>query len=147
MRKNSANKLKNFFRDQLVIKARQEGMRYVDIAKKFKISGERVRQIVSPDEKIPRPPRYCNTHKNAYWNTCKYCRIVQLAPSFYTQKRLQKEVSFFRNVKHRGNKEDGIKKSLLVKYLKDKKGMNYLAIAKLLNDDHTSIMYLYRKQV
>jgi len=134
-------------------KLREQGIILSEIAKKFKISNERVRQILL----LPKTNwtnyivnvvnvKYCKTHKKTYLTSCQYCKIKK-----EYKKRINKLADKFLEIEcQRLSRPDRraeivCQRKMLIKYLRDKHRLSFLEIARLLKRDHTSVSSLYYK--
>lgn len=135
----------NFVKRNKRIRELRKTMKLADLAEKFNVSPERIRQIVSTKQ-----TKYCRVHKRRYeWflgeQDCALCRIVHLYPAFLRTMDIEKELRWS-SLYDRG-KEQVFKRSLLVKYLKDEQGWSFARIAKFLKRDYTTVKSLYSKKI
>lgn len=108
-------------------KLKKKGWSKVDISNQLGISSERVRQLLSPKEKVK------IDIKSEYK---KYYKQISSDRTFLLYE--------IRNQTTSGRKKDEVfKKKAMVKYLRGELKLPYLVIAQLLNKDHTTIMHLF----
>ena len=112
------------------------------LANKFKITSERVRQIlVDYHLKLP----YCKIHKRCYKSYCSLCYLLAYYPKLLKRNHINEEVRLLK--KPDRTIETVYARALLVKYLVDNKKMKYSEIGRLLKRDHSTITHLYNKQL
>lgn len=125
-------------RNQKIHEMHSKGISLADISVKFKISPERVRQIVSFE------PNFCLKHSKYFKTTCPYCEIGFIYEQMYSGYSLSQIIELGEELsKLSRNKEDVLKKRIFVKLMRDKFKYSFARIAKVLKKDHTSIINLY----
>lgn len=126
-------------RQQVIYDLKEKGTSINDIASKFTITPERVRQILKRLNYA-----YCKKHNRYVELVCEYCVIEKAYPSKIKNAKLPdilKEIaSIKKNGKHR---ENVIKKKLIIALLHDKLNFSFSAIARFFSNDHTTIIHLY----
>ena len=131
-------------RNKKIKELRKQGLTLSKIAERYKISNERVRQIILP--KLSIDANYCKTHKKTYLTSCQYCEIEN-----EYKKRIDKLADKFLKTEclrlSRQNRTIDLvlQRKILVKHLRDKYKLSFPKIAELLHRDHTSIIALYYK--
>lgn len=132
-------------RNKKIIQLRKKGLNLLQIGKKFKISSERVRQIlIRPTLKYKR----CLKHKSSYLEKCLYCSYENTYKQILSKINdtdLQQEIN--RLSRYDRKKETVIQRTFLIRKLRDKYNLSFNKIAYLLKRDRTSITNLYFKKV
>lgn len=124
-------------RNKQMILLYSDGMNYADLGRRFTLTLERVRQILNPQLKF-----YCKKHKRKHYKSiCELCSLEKE----YLIKIKQNVDKVIQNLSNRRDNLTVTKRKILVKYLRDIKKMSFQQIAKLLDRDYTSILYLYKK--
>ena len=124
---------------------KKKGWTNVLIAKKYKLSPERVRQILNP-----LILQRCKKHDILFEKMCLYCFILEkyskvIEKVLTDKKSIAQE--FFRLSKQDRTKAVIIQRSLLIKAMRDNLRMSFSSISKTLQRDYTSIRNLYFKQL
>lgn len=131
-------------RNKKIKELRKKGFTLGRIAKRYKITNERVRQILLP--KVILETSYCKSHKKTFLTVCQYCEMER-----EYKKRINKlakqslETECIRLSRPDRRVDIVIQRKILVKYLRDRYKMSFPQIARLLKRDHTSISSLYYK--
>ena len=127
-------------RNNEIKKLRKDGWKLKAIGSKFKISQERVRQIVSGKATWQvNGSKLCPIHNRPFREECFHCKIERLYKErLRLADGLEEEIK--RLAKHDRRHEVVIQRRLLIKKLKER-GANASQIAKVLNLDHSSILY------
>lgn len=117
----------------------KEGKSLRQLADKYGITRERVRQIV---DKIEKPPKKCHKHDNKYTNECRYC-LIEEQYKMISRLDIKTEIEY---VKQHGREKDTIlRKQLLIGRLIDKEKLSIRKVGYLLDNDHTTILHHYKK--
>lgn len=115
-----------------------KGMTISEISQKFKISAERVRQVLVFE------PNYCLKHSKYFKDICPYCEVEITYKEMYQNRSLDElEILGKELRKLKRDKVEVIKKRIFTRIMKDKYNFNFSEIAKLLRKDRTTIMNLY----
>ena len=131
-------------RNKKIKELRKQGLNLSKIAERYKISSERVRQILLP--KLSIDANYCKTHKKTYLTSCQYCEIEKQYRgriNKLTDKFLKVEC---RRLSRQNRKADIVlQRKIFIKHLRDKYKLSFPQIGRLLKRDHTSVVALYHK--
>ena len=122
-------------RNREIQELRNSGLTYKKIGEKFKITSERVRQIL--DTKILKPDRDLVLRVLKI----KYKKIFN---DKLTQKQLLEDIEYLSKEGRKG--EDVARRNVLIKYLHDELELPFLKIGVLLHRNHTTIIYSYYSQ-
>jgi len=117
-------------RNSEIKKLHKKGFTLEKISKKFSITSERVRQIIS-DHKSKKKELYASIEK-------QYKDFLKTGLS---EKQINEEAFHFTRAGR--NKATIIKKRLYIRYMKDKHKLSFRKIGILLGRDHTTIIDLY----
>lgn len=130
-------------RNKKIFKLHEKGLTLTAIAIQIGISLERVRQIIEQQTH-----NYCLEHNIFSKHLCKYCNVkenyVKKIESI-TKSNLMDEIK--RLSKPDRRKETVAQRQAIIRILKDKYNFNFLQIADLVERDHTSVVYLYHKNL
>ncbi len=125
-------------RNKQMFNMRNKGLTFGNIAKKFKLSAERVRQIITLQ------PNYCVKHSYHFLNSCPYCFLedeYKEKLSTFSIKQMHNEA---KRISKFGRKRlEIIRKKIFIQIMKDKFRYSFSGIGRLLNKHHTAIMALY----
>jgi Mor family transcriptional regulator len=125
-------------RNQKILTMREQGITLGELSKKFKLSIERIRQIVSFE------PNYCVRHSKSFLNNCPYCEIELTYKEIYSQKDLESLLKEGKKLSSLGReKVNVLKKRIFVNILRDKYKHNFSAIGRILKKHRTTITNLY----
>jgi hypothetical protein len=129
-------------RKKKIERLRDKGLTYEEIGLQFKISAERVRQILT--HKV----EYCHEHKRQFIGVCSYC-VVQ---NDYVDKLhhivkdgLIKEITAL--IIPDRSREQVMKRIAMIRLLRDKYLLPFSRIANLLKRDITSVKNLYNNKI
>lgn len=112
------------------------------LAKNHNLSYERIRQILNPTNNAK-----CLIHNRKFpsHSVCSLCYILKYYPKTLNKKSLYTEIKF---LKDKNRKIEAVyMRTLLIRYLHDKKKQNFSEIGKLLERDHAAITNLYTKKL
>jgi DNA-directed RNA polymerase sigma subunit (sigma70/sigma32) len=127
-------------RKKQIEKLRSKELTYEEIGSKFKISAERVRQILTD------VIEFCDRHNRQFIGQCSYCKIE----NEYVD-RVHKIVAddlmgeIHRLSQHNRKREMVIQRIALIKLMRNKYEFTFNQIAKLLERDRNAIINLYNK--
>jgi len=120
---------------------RAKGLTYEKIGEQFGITKERIRQILT--FKV----EYCERHKRKFIGTCIYCKTedeyVKKVKSILRENIFDQ---IFLLIPHTRKREVVMKRSAVIRALKDNYHFKFSEIAKLMERDLSTIKYLYKKQ-
>ena len=125
-------------RNAKIFEMRDKGATLEQISKKFKLSGERIRQIVLE-------PNFCVRHSKMFEKECKYCLIEDKYKEELNKLILGRYLSVGAElglIRHRQALEIS-KKRAWVRIGRDKFKFSFDYLGRILKRDHTSIMNLY----
>lgn len=117
---------------------RNKNATFEEISKKFKLSSERVRQIVTKEI------NFCLKHYTGFKQSCVYCITEndykeKLSPLTLDQLIIEgKKLSLIGKTR-----EDILKKRIFTNIMRDSFGCSFSSIGRILDKDHTTIMNLY----
>ena len=131
----------------LIKSMRKSGATYDVIGKKFKVTSERIRQLLHPQEEL-----YCKTHKRGYETRCEICYVVTVYPrvvnSFLAEGGIDAlKAEFDRLSRLDRSKPVVFQRAILIKALRNREKFSFAKVAKLLNRDYGSIRALYDKKL
>jgi len=125
------------------IRAFRKNHTLAETGEKFKITSERVRQIL-----LEKSRRRCRVHNRLYYNKCSYCLALKYKQHI---QNLSEPFLLYEVNKEKANKKrdylSTYRRTCLVEVLHDKWDKSFAEIAKLLDKDYTTITYLYQKNV
>lgn len=125
-------------RNSKVIEMRNKNATLGEIAKKFKLSTERVRQIVSFEK------NYCLNHNTSFTDRCGYCDIEKTCRDNYLDFNRKELLDEGKELAKLGRyREDIIKKRVFVRIMRDTFGFSFSGIGRILKKDHSTILNLY----
>ena len=107
-----------------------------EIGYQFSMSSERVRQIINE--------KYCPRHKIQYQGICKYCTnetMFKKVLSSTPKKGMDEQIKKL-SKKGRGA-EDSLRRTMLIKKLKDEYKWTFSDIARKLKRHRTTVSHLY----
>ncbi len=117
---------------------RENGSTLEEIAQKFKLSSERVRQIIT------REPNFCVKHSRAFFDSCSYCVLEAEYKKLVKDLTIQEVCEIAASISPKGRAmEEVLRRRLITRVLRDRYSYSFPAIGRLLKRDHTSIMNLY----
>lgn len=117
---------------------RETGATLEEISKKFKLSAERVRQIIT------REPNFCIKHSRSFSNRCEYCVLEETYKKGLSDCDIEQVLYLSKRISPTGRAmKEIIQRRLITRLLRDKYKQSFGAIGRLLKRDHTSIMNLY----
>lgn len=117
---------------------RETGATLEQISNKFKISSERVRQILT------REPNFCIKHSKAFSDTCKLCILEAEYKTRLSKMNQNTIINETARIPTTGrDNEIVLKRRIITRVLKDRYKYSFKGIGRLLKRDHTSIMSLY----
>lgn len=122
-----------------ILKARDRGLSPEIITKQFGYREERVRKILGIWNR-------CKRHGQLYkGNFCPYCKMAAFYQPYLSRLGADALECEIKGLAGRSrDREATIKRKILVRFLKEKKGIQLAAIGKRLRRDRTTILYLYR---
>jgi len=121
-------------RDKQIIKLYSQGVLYAELGRKYKLSLERIRQIINPILKF-----YCRIHNRRYSKKCELCQVEKEYPK-KLRENLEREIA-----RLPGSRDviTVLKRQMIIKLLRDKFKMSFKKIGIKLDRDYASIIYLY----
>jgi DNA-binding CsgD family transcriptional regulator len=123
-------------RKEQITELRKQGKTLEVIAREFRISRERVRQILNS--------KFCPKHGVNYFDICVYCkeeREYQIVLKNMSKKAVESELV---KLSKKGRQAiPSLRRKMLVKKLRDEQGLSFSEIARRMGRDRTTVSHYY----
>ena len=134
-------------RNQKIVELRKQKWKLQEIALPMKITQERVRQVISEEEK---KFKFCKLHKKKYTERiCPTCKRVKWLIKIVRYVLKEKGFDSFKVLDlHNRQKDIVLQRMILIKELVNRYNFSFNTIARFfIHRDHTSIINLYNKKI
>ena len=127
-----------FKRNSKIIEMRNKGVTLKEISVKFKLSEERVRQIVTNET------NYCLKHDLSFSHMCELCNYEREWEETFSKMALKDMVNEGKRIaKLKQKKWEVSQKRMYVIIMRNKFSYSFAGLGRLLKKDHSTIMNLY----
>lgn len=125
-------------RNYKMFEMRNKGSTFEEIAKRFKLSSERIRQIITNE------PNFCIQHNSHFSTVCPYCFIESEYEEKLSKLSIKELIDEGKKLsKTRRIRLEMVKKKIFIRLLRNKFKYSFVGLGRLLKRDHTTIMASY----
>lgn len=128
-------------RNTTIYKLRDQQKTLKSISLKTGITSERVRQIL-----LERDMEHCDRHKSVYIGFCELCKEEKSYKTKLSTMDLSDIIDLAKSFrKDNRKKANHLKRILIAKELRNRLGLKYVSIGKILNRDHACVIKMCNK--